>query len=83
MDTMPTLPSLKSALPLRHHRLYEETGFDPRNQYFTRYCEDKAVVVEKEFGGATYFVDDGLQVLVPMVNVVSSIGYSTTPRGLA
>lgn len=55
---------------LQHHELYEKTGFDPRNQYFTRYCEDKAVIVEKEFGGATYFVDDGVHVLEPMANAV-------------
>lgn len=74
---------------LQHHRLYERTGFDIRNQYFTRRCAQKASAVQKHFGGATYFVDDGMQVLDPMAEIVDhrmlygpqSAGFAT-PQGI-
>jgi hypothetical protein len=55
---------------LEHQRFYDITGFDRSNLYFTTECDAKADEVQKRFGGATYFLDDGMQVLLPMNGVV-------------
>jgi len=56
---------------LEHWNFYEETGFDRNNQHFTTTCEAKAQKVYDEFGNdTTYFLDDGMQVLLPMEGIV-------------
>lgn len=55
---------------LRHWKFFEHTGFDRRNLHFNTGQQQKVAVIQKEFGGATYFLDDTLEVLLPMSMVV-------------
>lgn len=66
---------------LDHHRFYEQTGLRRQNLEFCRQRIDKAAICQRL--GITHFVDDRLDVLMPMVGIVANLYlFGEQPDGL-